>query len=447
MAVGTHVFQAPKGTRDFYPDDMAVRRYIESAWREVSTNHGFDEIDGPTFEHLDLYKVKSGNEIESQLFSFRRHDGDTDYALRPEFTPTLARMAASKASSLAKPTKWFCTPIFFRAERPQRGRLREFVQWNADVIGDDSPQADAEIIAVSVGLLERLGLSAKHITIKISHRELVADELVNSGVSKGDVEAAMQLLDRRDKLPEGDFLRECAALGLDYERFQTVMGRVGDMVNDAIKTREDGGEPATVDDPGPVAQQLLQLIDELDALGVLRWCEFDPIIVRGLAYYTGTVFEIHEAIGKERAIAGGGRYDNLIELFGGSPTPAVGIAMGDVVLRLVLEDHGLLESAAQYMPRPHAFVISSGDDVAEAKLKPIVASLRRHGLHVRHSYRATRNVGKLLGEAAKTRAHYAVILGEELNDDRVVVKHLESGEQQDLALDQLASFLTQSNQR
>ncbi len=441
MAARTHTFLPPKGTRDFYPQDLAVRRYIESVWLEVSINHGFEEIDGPTFEHLDLYTAKSGPEIVSELFSFRRAGGDVDYALRPEFTPTLARMYAAQAGSLPKPTKWFSIGPFFRAERPQRGRLREHIQWNLDIIGDDSPAADAEIIAVAVEGLQRLGIPSKNVTVKISHRELVAGALRGAGLAQQQIEPAMLLLDRKERMPKAAFETECRAIGLDHDQYKEVIDRESGMINDAIRAQEQGQSRQAPRGRGSAAERLLQLVDALASLTVLRWCEFDLNVVRGLAYYTGTVFEIHETTGKERAIAGGGRYDNLVELFGGPPTPACGFAMGDVVLRLVLEDRGLLKAAQECAPRPDAFVISAGKDEAERQFRPLVARLRREGLHARHSYRSTRNVGKLLGEAAKARARFAVILGDELRHGNVVVKDLDGGKQENVKLDDLATML------
>lgn len=442
MAARSHTYQPPKGTRDFYPPDMAVRRHLESIWRTVSINHGFEEIDGPTFEHLDLYTVKSGDEIVSQLFRFQREGGDTEYALRPEFTPTLARMYAARAGSLPSPTRWFCIPNFFRAERPQRGRLREFWQWNADIIGDPSPRADAEVIAVAVNALEVMGLPSKDITIRISHRGLLAEALTASGVAADRVEPAMVLLDRREKMEADAFAREAAALGLDAARLQANLSRRQEVINSAIAALEKGNEPATVDAAAePAVAGLIELARRLHDRTVLRWCEFDFSIVRGLAYYTGTVFEIHEATGKERAIAGGGRYDGLVALYGGPPTPAVGFAMGDVVIRLVLEDKGLLQPAEHYLPRPDAFIISTGDERAEHELTPLLARLRREGLHVRTTARQTRNVGKLLGDAARCRARHAVILGAELADGNVVVKNLDTNDQRTIALDSLLAAL------
>lgn len=433
-----HKFQPPKGTRDFYPEEMAVRRHLEAAWRDVSVVHGFDEIEGPMFEHLELYTVKSGDEIVSELFSFRRAGGDADYALRPEFTPTLARMFAARAAQLPQPTRWFCIPNHFRAERPQRGRLREFIQWNVDVIGDGTPAADAEIIAVGVGVMERLGLSPDVIRVKISHRDLVTTLLRDAGLDDDMHVKALALLDKRAKMPSEKFREQWAALGADpgvLDRYEAVADRP------VRRLDELEGVDTTILEP---------LVEHLDAMGIAEWCEFDLNVVRGLAYYTGTVFEFHEATGKERAVAGGGRYDGLVELFGGPPTPAVGFAMGDVVIRLVLEDHGCLSDGEAYMPRPDVFVVATGDEDAESSIQPLLADFRRRGLHARTTSRATRNVGKLLKEASRLRARYAVILGEELARGVASVKNLDNGEQSEVDLaslvEQLESTLKEDRQ-
>ncbi len=198
--MASHTFQAPTGTRDLYPIDAAKRRFITEAWRSASVRHGFDEIDGPTFEHLDLYTVKSGEGIVSELFSFRREGGEKDYALRPEFTPTLARMYASKAGGLPKPTKWFMAGPFFRAERPQRGRLREFLQWNADILGDPSPRADAEIIACCVAFLRDLGFRPTDLRVKVNHRAALQEWLKQRGLQEERHAALFKLLDQRGKM-------------------------------------------------------------------------------------------------------------------------------------------------------------------------------------------------------------------------------------------------------
>ncbi|MBT8484278.1 MAG: histidine--tRNA ligase [Phycisphaerales bacterium] len=418
----THAFQAPKGTRDFYPPDMAVRRHLESVWRSVSINHGFEEVDGPTFEHLELYTVKSGPGIVSELFSFRRAGGKTEYALRPEFTPTLGRMVASAIKRLSPPVKWFSIPTMFRAERPQRGRLREHVQWNVDVVGDASPAAELEVLAVLIGVLRRFGLTDRDVTIKLSHRQVVTELLLGAGLDEARLPAAFDLLDRRDKLPAAEFDERAATLGLDAG---------------TLEVFRPGGQSRI--DPAGVSEHFGQLLSALDDAGLASWYTTDFGIVRGLAYYTGTVFEVHATSGRERAIAGGGRYDGLVELFGGPPTPAVGVAMGDVVLRLVLEETGRLSTPETYLPRPDVFVINLLETTGLRDRT--VAELRDAGLHARHSHRATKKLGKLLSEADQLRARFAVILGREAEEGRAVVKDLAAAKEEEITLDTLATTL------
>lgn len=411
-------YQGPKGTRDLFPPDLAVLQRVEAAWRTASVNAGFDEIEGPTFEHLDLYTVKSGQGIVSELFSFKREGGDVDYALRPEFTPTLARMAAAKGRSLTLPTKWFGISSHFRAERPQRGRLREFKQWNVDLLGVDKPSADAEVIATAVNALASLGLTHEDVVVRISHRDVVASMLRDAGVEDGQLEDALSLLDKRGNVSAEDFAKKVAGSSIDPAVFAQFDGDVDVSHND-----------------------LTELQSELNEWGISDWCSFDFSVVRGLAYYTGIVFEIHERAGNERAIAGGGRYDGLVEMFGGPSMPAVGFGMGDVVLSLVLRDRGLLGDGTELLPRPDVFVVSAGGD-ADAHISHTVASLRQAGLHTRMSYRATRNVGKLLTEASKANARFTVILGEELIDGKVVVKNMDSGNQVEVQQDELLLHIT-----
>ncbi|MFN7020446.1 MAG: histidine--tRNA ligase [Phycisphaerales bacterium] len=410
-----HAFQAPTGTRDLYPSDLNRLRYVQEAWRRTSINHGFEEIDGPTFEHLDLYTVKSGEGIVSELFSFERFGGEKKFALRPEFTPTLARMYAARAGSLPKPTRWFWMQNCFRAERPQRGRLREFCQWNGDIIGDGSPAADAEVIACAVGLLESLGLTPKDVRVRVSDRDVIAGLVTRSGVAPDRCHEALVLLDKRAKLDAASFEREARALGLETARFDA------------------GVRDCTMDAPTSSP-----FMDNIAMLGIAEWVDWDLSIVRGLAYYTGMVFEVHEASGEERAIAGGGRYDKLIEMFGGPPTPAVGFGMGDVVLSLVLQGKGLMPSddeiAERLGLRPDVFVIANGTPGAEAVVVPTLANLRRAGLHARRSYKATKNVGKLLGDATRARARFALIIESATAGQ---IKDLDSNTQEPIGLEQV----------
>lgn len=432
-----HVFQPPRGTRDFYPPEMLRRRWIESRWRAVSTRHGFDEIDGPRFEHADLYTVKSGDGILSELFSFTRAGGETRFALRPEFTPTLARMAAARAGSLPKPTKWFSVGPYFRAERPQRGRLREFLQWNADIIGDGSPAADAELIACCVEMLRSAGLTERDVTINIGHRDTVIRLLDKFGAHTEDTAAMLALIDKIPKLTIEQFRVEAGSTPIPMDQMMAVYGFLTS-VRSAAGARPEllledlsfHGRDKDADKSAD-ASAIMELRTQLARLDVWKWCRLDFSIVRGLAYYTGMVFEVHEATGAERAIAGGGRYDNLVSLFGGPPTPAVGFAMGDVVLANVLQDKGLMPSDEQLRDelglRPDVFVISTGDDASEAALPGLVADLRRAGLHARHTHKSTRNIGKLIKEADAAGARTAFIIE---SPDAGTLKHLATGAQQ-----------------
>jgi histidyl-tRNA synthetase len=466
----SRTIQSPKGTRDYYPADMLRRRFIEKAWRDVSIRHGFEEIDGPTFEHAELYTVKSGEGILNEIFGvFSGKDqqqvaeaatGLAPFALRPEFTPTLARMYVARAAQLARPTKWFSTGPYFRAERPQRGRLREFLQWNVDFIGSTGFQpvpdaedataataaADAETIACCIDLLASLGLTAQDVRIGVNDRRLIADLLNEIDIPVNRHSAAMTILDKADRMADPEIQAACEAQGLSrymvarfhevaqkYLDFPAVRGSLGSQLDRMLGLRA-----------------LITLHEMLSAIGYGEWIEPRPSIVRGLAYYTGMVFEVHEATGAERAIAGGGRYDNLIELFGGPPTPAVGFGMGDVVLSLVLQDRGLMPEGAALMdrlgekpasPRPELFTISNGTPEADAQLRPLVARLRRAGVHVRHTYKATRNVGKLLKEASDAQARFAAIIE---SADEATLKDLSTGAQSRATLNEIAEHFART---
>jgi histidyl-tRNA synthetase len=428
--------QGPRGTRDFYPLEMAKRRWIEQRWRKVATRFGFEEIDGPRFEHLDTYTVKSGEGIVSELFSFTRAGGETEFALRPEFTPTLARMAAAKANALPKPIKWFSVGPYFRAERPQRGRLREFLQWNVDMLGDPSPEADAEVIACCVEFLRECGLTEKDVRVEVGDRKVMEERFLRYGLDSSQFADAFDLVDRREKLDAKALQDLATAKGLTQPDFlQYLSKEVGQSKTVAIspgataKLKSDVGEMALRDQ--------MSLVHAAD-VELSRWLDLNTRIVRGLAYYTGTVFEVHEATGAERAIAGGGRYDNLVELFGGPSTPAVGFAMGDVVLSLVLQDKGLMPSDAEIARElnldPDVFVFSV-DESLDAQAASFLARCRREGMHARKSYKTTRNIGKLFKDASNQRARVVVFFEPGDGDSpRIQVKDLsQSGAQQDFA--------------
>ena len=426
--------QAPKGTRDFYPREMAWRNFLMDAWRRVSVRNGFEQVDGPIYETLDLYKVKSGGEMVGQAFRVRHPETEAEeYAVRPEFTPTLARMVAERANTLPKPIKWFSLPNVCRAERPQRGRLREHWQWNIDIIGLDQPVADAEAVFTAVDLFAELGLTPDQIRVKISHRETVRHILSKLGVADEQMLDAFNLLDRRDKIEQAEFVKAVEALGLDSDtvaRFDQIC-RMKYRAGDLDPLRRQIGMDENLSD-------LFTLDEQLCAFNIAEWCEYDLGIVRGLAYYTGTVFEIYEATGAERAVAGGGRYDNLIELFDGPKMPAVGFGMGDVVLSLVLSDKGLMPD--DVTPRPDAYIVAATEQGA-GEVARLTSRLRQAGLHARFSYRTTRSLGKLLKEADAARARFAVILDDTVAQQRAELKDFASGEQTQVAIGELAGLI------
>ncbi|MEQ8845152.1 MAG: ATP phosphoribosyltransferase regulatory subunit [Phycisphaerales bacterium] len=429
---------SPKGTRDLYPDQMLRQNYITRLWRDTAIRHGFEEINGPTFEMLELYTRKSGEGIVSELFRFRREGGEDDYALRPEFTPTLARMYAAKAASLPSPTKWFSIGPYFRAEKPQRGRLREFLQWNVDVLGGDEVDSDFDALACIATLLQTIGLRENDSRIRVSDRRHMSRALVNSGVSTEDLEQALVLLDRKDKIPCSEFRTSAIELGINESVVEALI---------------DGRPIMDIEDYRLMGRTL-------NAGFRSGWFVHDSSIVRGLAYYTGTVFEVIAE--GERAIAGGGRYDNLIELFGGPPTPAVGFGMGDVVLGLLLDDKGLMPQGADLLDalsrpgaslRPEAFVVAGSED-EDALVEPLLANLRRgierdgfdgrpwaadryavRPMHARRTYKTTRNLKKLISDAEKQHAKFAVVLH---GPDKVQVKDLDRREE--LVHDQRGDF-------
>jgi histidyl-tRNA synthetase len=333
----------------------------------------------------------------------------------------------------------------FRAERPQRGRLREFVQWNIDTCGVEGAATDVDVIAVAILALERLGLTPNDVQVRLSHRVAIARMLGALGVPADKTADAMTLLDRRDKLKPEEFAQRAEALGLSADgvaRFDAA-ARATQRLSEPVSSLA-----ARIGVPAEEFAALDEVRAAADRAGILDWCSVDVGIVRGLAYYTGTVFEVHEVSGAERAVAGGGRYDGLVELFGGPKMPACGFGMGDVVLANVLRDRKLLpDDGAALLPRPDAFVISAGGELAEAELPRLLMGLRRAGLHARSSAKATRNVGKLLGDAGKARARFAVILGAELAEGNVALKDLDAGTQQVMPLAGIADLLKAARHR
>ena len=324
------------GFRDFYPEQFAERAHIMGVWREVARRFAFVEYDGPPLEPLELYTKKSGEEIVGQLYNFT-DKGGREISLRPEMTPTLARMAAAKANALRKPVRWFSVPQLFRYERQQRGRLREHFQLNVDIIGETDVTADAELLAVAIEVMRGCGLTSSDVRARISDRRLLRAILAALGVSDASIPALFAVVDKFDRQPRDVSREKLAALGMSDIAIGRLFGLLGEVTLDDIERHF-----ADAPEVGALASDLRRYFECLDGLGVLDWVTIDLKIVRGLAYYTGIVFELFDAKAELRAICGGGRYDNLLQSLGGVDLPALGFGMGDVVLAELLRDRGLL---------------------------------------------------------------------------------------------------------
>lgn len=411
-----------KGTRDFYPEDMAVRTWIYNTLREISESFGYQEYEGPFLETLDLYAAKSGEElVKEQSYVFPDRGGDL-ITLRPELTPSLARMIAQRQKQLVYPLRWWSWGPMWRYERPQKGRSREFFQWNVDLIGADTPEADAEVVSVIASFFRKVGLSSKEVAILINNRKLIDAELDSLGISVEKRPAVSRLIDRRDKLSPADW--EAYAL-------------------DSILTREQlDGLTESLSDPElwQRSEELVRFFKAAEALGVSEYLQFDPNTVRGLDYYTGTVFEAVDISGEvRRAILGGGRYDNLLEAVGGDPLTGVGFAMGDVVISLILAKQGLLPADTGRSPAP--VLVTVFDEERQPDSMVLAGELRQAGLKIA-AYPEAARLPKQFKYADKMGMRLALVLGpDEIRDGTVAVKDLQTGAQEKLPRQNLAESI------
>jgi histidyl-tRNA synthetase len=420
-------FQSLPGFRDFFPADYAARHHIATAWRETSRRYGFEEYDGPPLEPLELYVEKSGEEIVEQLYAFV-DKGGRNVALRPEMTPTLARMVGERGRSLPKPIRWFSVPQLFRYERTQRGRLREHFQWNADIIGESDIAADAEVLALALDALAALGLDARDVVARVNDRRLLERLLGGAGVTPdrmGAAYAAIDKMGREEEVRTRERLTEGA--GLDASAADRVLGLLGLGFDDLSAELADDGAI------GPELERLREYFRLLADLGWADHIQFDPSIVRGLAYYTGTVFEIFDRAGELRAICGGGRYDSLLAAVSDLEMPAVGFGMGDVVLSELLRDRGLLPTRTT---GPDYFIVSITPD-ERPLMRRIARTLRRRGNAVAYPLRQM-GVGKQFKEADARSAKQVIVLGpDEVARGIAVLRTMGTGEERQVPLAQL----------
>lgn len=415
--------QALPGFRDFFPADYLVRAHIFAAWRRVATRYGFEEYDGPPLEPLELYTAKSGEEIVGQLYNFE-DKGGRQVSLRPEMTPTLARMVAARANGLRKPIRWFSLPQLFRYERAQRGRLREHFQLNCDLMGEPGPLADAEIIALAIDVMRELGLTDKDVRVRLSDRRALSALLEREGgILAGRQGAAFAAIDKLERTPRPELEKQLAGAGLSAAE----VARVFEVAS--LKGRD-----AVLGALGP-GSELERVVVALEQMGLGGYVDLDLTIVRGLAYYTGTVFELFDAGKTLRAICGGGRYDSLVGALGGVDLPCVGFGMGDVVLTELLRDRGLLPAVEH---RLDAFIVMVGAEDRPEALR-LAHRLRDAGLKVEYQLGESYKVGKQLETAGARGARHAIIVGP---DDRargeVQVKDLRDKTQLAVKLEHVA---------
>lgn len=400
-----------KGTRDFYPDEMAFRTWLYGKMKAASQKFGYQEYEAPLLESLDLYAAKSGEElVKEQAFVFTDRGGDT-IALRPELTPSLARMVAQKQRELPKPIRWWSFGPFWRYERPQKGRTREFFQWNIDLLGIHSPYADAELVAVGAEFFKSVGFSSEQIVIKVNNRKLMEAQIKSLGIDR--VDGVYRLIDKLDKLPADKW----RAYGLDDIGLSAgQLDRLSALLTDTELWRQSA--------------ELAAFFGAIDDLGVREYVEFDPSVIRGLAYYTGVVFEARDRSGEFRAILGGGRYDNLVGDVGGEPLGGIGFAMGDVVLGLVIERYGLKPTLRA---APASVIVTVFDKSLVGVSARIAAQLRSGGVNTELFPEAAK-LDRQLKYANTQAIPIAIIIGpDEATQGQATMRDLRSGVQQVVA--------------
>ena len=387
------------GFRDFFPPEHAALRVIFQAWREASRCSGFTEYEGPELESLELYTEKSGEEIVGQLYHFQ-DKGEREVALRPEMTPTLARMVASQHRNYRKPIKWFSIPRLFRYERPQKGRHREHYQWNCDIVGEKSVMAEAELIGTLCLGLSLLGLSAKDVVVKVSDRSWWDSFLEKEGVGEAERPGVLRALDRME--------------GATPEQRREKLGGLAPAVEAVWQGKSED------------SAALQEVHRGVKGLGYGDWCETDYRVVRGLAYYTGVVFEVHDRAGKLRAVAGGGRYDGLLKRLGGEDLPAVGFGMGDAVLAELLREKGMSTPSAG---GAEIFVVA--ESAQQEMAWDVVGQLRRSGFSTDYDPGAGK-WGKQLEMAEAKGARWALLVGREVGEGKLGVKELATRKQSEI---------------
>jgi len=403
---------------------MRIRNWLFDNFRSAARSHGFEEYDSPVLEHEELYTRKQGEEITQQLYNFE-DKGGRRVALRPEMTPSLARMVMARAGAMPTPIKWFSIPQCWRYERTQRGRGREHYQWNVDIWGSDVVQADAELLSVLISFFEGVGLNADDLVIRISSRKVLEEVLGSLGISGDAFAATCIIVDKMDKLPAEVVEQQLSEQGLDSDAITVIQSTLG--LSDLDSLASALGESSEA------VAELATLFDLVDSYGISDWVTFDASVVRGLAYYTGPVFEAHDRGGKLRAICGGGRYDRLLSSLGGNDMPATGFGFGDMVIMELLNEKGLVPE----LPSGNQdIVIAINEDLRSAAMS-VATKLRASGRQV-DLVLEDKRMKWAFRHAERTGAQRLVmVMPDEWAAGNVRIKELESGEESDVAVGDL----------
>jgi len=411
--------QPPKGFRDFYPDDLAIRNWLINKMEEVSQRYGYQKYEGPSLEPLDLYAKKSGEDLVKKQTFILEDRSDKTLALRPELTPTLARMVSNKKQEFTFPLRWYSTGNRWRYEKPQKGRFREFLQWDIDLIGPNSLKADAEIIVIAVEFLKSLGLSSKEVVVKINNRQFLEKKLKEINIKDEKIKEVFKAIDKKDKMEEKEWLKYLQEIKLNEKQ-----------TNEIIKILQEKNFSES--------QELKDLFENLKKYKVEDYVEFDPTIVRGLDYYTGTVFEACDRNKEFRSILGGGRYDNLLDIIGGEKElSGIGFAAGDAV---ILELLGKLNKIPKDLKNNTQVLVTLFDNSLYGECLDLIKKLQDKKIKTEFYFTPGR-LDKQLKYADKKNIPFVVILGpNEMKKKEVTIKNLLTREQSTVPLDKVDQF-------
>jgi histidyl-tRNA synthetase len=418
-----------RGARDFYPPEKRIQNFIFGVWKEVAEKYGYEEVDGPLIEPIELWQEKSGDEIDKQMYTLI-DQSERKLAVRPEMTPTIARMVSQKQKELPKPIKWYSIQRFWRYEKPQSGRLREFWQLNLDVLGSPEISGDAEVAATAVEIMLKFGLSENDFCVRINNRKLMKSIISSLGIPDEKIKELCRLIDKRDKMEEKEFSTMLSESGLSARQLSEIV-KILDSRDyfekiDEKKLDSEGKEGLT---------ELNKMLSCLSSFGFSKYCRVDLSLMRGLDYYTSNVFEVSDCAREFRAIAGGGRYDNLVALFGGEKCPGVGYAMGDVVLSLFLEKKNRIPKLEKDLD----FFVASTSESLNPKAVEIAQILRKK--YSCETDLMGRNFSKQMKYADSCGARKMIIVGEdELKAGSVKLKDMKTGEEKLILLSKISGL-------